>query len=101
MGNGTRAPSPEMAQIVWTNSALADLQGIRDYIAQFNPTAARHMAARLIAAGNSLATLSERGRPAAQDNRELVAVWPYVIRYRIVGDEVVILRVRHGKRRPD
>ena len=32
--------------------------------------------------------------------RELVSVHPYIIRYRIAGDDVVILRVRHTSRRP-
>jgi len=32
--------------------------------------------------------------------RELVTARPYIIRYRIVGDEVVILRVRHAAQRP-
>jgi plasmid stabilization system protein ParE len=32
--------------------------------------------------------------------RELLAVSPYIIRHRIAGEQVVILRVRHGARRP-
>ena len=32
--------------------------------------------------------------------RELVTVSPYVIRYRFIGNDVVILRVRHSARRP-
>ncbi|HEX3990971.1 MAG TPA: type II toxin-antitoxin system RelE/ParE family toxin [Acetobacteraceae bacterium] len=34
------------------------------------------------------------------DTRELVTAYPYIIRYRIVGDQVRILRVRHTSRRP-
>jgi len=90
-----------MAQIVWTDAALADLQSIRSYIAQFNPATARRIALHLVAASNSLAELSERGRPAEPANRELVAIWPYVIRYRVEGNRVLILRIRHGKRRPE
>jgi hypothetical protein len=30
-----------------------------------------------------------------------VAVPPYLIRYRIAGDTVFILRIRHGARRPE
>ncbi len=32
--------------------------------------------------------------------RELVSAYPYIIRYRIDGDTVVILRIRHTSRRP-
>ena len=33
-----------MREIVWTVAALRDVQGIRAYIGQFNPTAARRVA---------------------------------------------------------
>jgi plasmid stabilization system protein ParE len=32
--------------------------------------------------------------------RELVTCYPYIIRYRVQGDIVMILRVRHTSRRP-
>jgi plasmid stabilization system protein ParE len=32
--------------------------------------------------------------------REVMSSYPYIIRYRTAGDEVVILRVRHMARRP-
>jgi plasmid stabilization system protein ParE len=54
----------------------------------------------LTAAGDRLANFPHRGRPVAKtDMRELVTTYPY-IRYRIVRDEVRILRVRHTARRP-
>jgi toxin ParE1/3/4 len=28
----------------------------------------------------------------------MTIVWPYILRYRIKGDAVIILRVRHGAR---
>jgi toxin ParE1/3/4 len=89
-----------MRAVVWTEPALRDLQGIRGYIGQFNPTAAQRIGSRLRAAGDSLAELSDRGRPAGR-YREITAVWPYVLRYRVAGDSVVIMRVRHGKQRPE
>jgi toxin ParE1/3/4 len=87
-------------EISWTESAIADLVGIRAYVGQFNPLAARRMAEALISAGNGLVDFPERGRVVARGRRELTVVWPYVIRYRIENERVVILRVRHGKRRP-
>jgi plasmid stabilization system protein ParE len=59
------------------------------------------MADALFAAGDNLADFPHRGRPVrGTPMRELVTVSPYIIRYRIAGDTVIILRVRHGARRP-
>ena len=90
-----------MIEVVWTASALADLRTIRTYIEQFNPRAAREVAASLKALGDSLTNFANRGRPVPGTTmRELVSTYPYIIRYRVAGDIVVILRVRHGARRP-
>ena len=90
-----------MKPVIWTFSALADLDGIRRYIAVFNPSAARSIADRIISAANSLGTFPYRGRqvPGTQ-LRESVVARPYIIRYRIDQDRVVFLRVRYGARRP-
>ena len=87
-----------MAEVVWTREALTNVELIRAYIQQFDPGASRRMAERLIEAGDSLAEFPERGRPVGDDRRELVTITPYLIRYRVSGDTVVILRVRHGAR---
>ena len=57
---------------------------------------------RLLAEGDGLAAFAYRGRQVpGTELRELVAVHPYVIRYRIMRDaEVQIVRVRHASRRP-
>jgi toxin ParE1/3/4 len=90
-----------LTTVVWTYSALVDLEDIRRYIGTFNPPAAQRLAARLIAVGNGLVTFPDRGRPVPDtDLREATVVHPYIIRYRVDGDQVLILRVRHGMRRP-
>ncbi|HME21558.1 MAG TPA: type II toxin-antitoxin system RelE/ParE family toxin [Acetobacteraceae bacterium] len=90
-----------MNRVIWTAFALANLRAIRTYLAQFNPRAAEALADRLISAGNSLENSPGRGRSVpGTEMRELVTVSPYIIRYRIVGHQVVILRVRHRARRP-
>ena len=89
-----------MNNVVWSKRALAHLSGIRSYIAQFHPTAAQEIALHLVESGNSLQSFPHRGRPVPGTNkRELVTIYPYVIRYRIAGDDVRILSVRHGSRR--
>jgi toxin ParE1/3/4 len=90
-----------VTRVFWTASALADLDGIRRYIANFNPYAARVMADRIIEAGDSLASFPHRGRSVPGTMlRETTLARPYIIRYRIEPDRVIILRVRHGARLP-
>ncbi|MBV9828108.1 MAG: type II toxin-antitoxin system RelE/ParE family toxin [Alphaproteobacteria bacterium] len=87
-------------RVVWTEPALDGITNAYDYIFTFNPLAAAHMAEALFAAGDSLVNFPHRGRPVRGTGmRELVSVSPYIIRYRVIGDEVVILRVRHSARR--
>lgn len=90
-----------MNEVVWTEPALANLEAIRAYIAQFNPKAARNVADSLKASGESLRNFPHRGRPVRGTTmRELVSKYPYIIRYFIEGNRVIILRVRHTARRP-
>ena len=105
MGAAERAPLPAPARVVpeviWSPAAIAQLRAIRVYIQQFNPRAAGEVAAHLLDVGNSLENLPHRGRPVpGTDMRELVTNYPYIIRYRLVGNTVRILRIRHTSRRP-
>ena len=85
--------------VIWTHAALRDVEQIRRYLGQFNPSAARDFADHLRQTGDSLQDFPERGRPAGRI-RDLTIVWPYVIRYRVTANHVIILRVRHGARLP-
>lgn len=87
-----------MRRIVWTDEAVRNLEAIVTYISAFNPAAARRLADKLIALADSLAEFSERGRDAGGGRREMTIVWPYILRYRVTGDTVFILRIRHGAR---
>lgn len=88
-------------EVVWTRSALRGVWRAYDYIVDFNPLAARNMMDALLAAGDSLTHFPHRGRPVRGTTmRELVSVSPYIIRYRVAGNQVIILRVRHSARRP-
>jgi toxin ParE1/3/4 len=88
-------------QVVWTEPALDGVALAYDYIFEFNPRAAMHVADTLRTEGDSLEHFPHRGRPVPQTNmRELISSYPYIIRYRIEGDRVIILRVRHTARRP-
>ena len=90
-----------MRSIVWTDDAVSHLESIFTYVAAFDPAAATRLAARLIEVADSLAEFSDRGRDAGRGLREMTTVWPYILRYRVEGDTVIILRVRHGARAED
>lgn len=87
-------------RVVWSPSALQDILNIYHYVANYNPGAASALIDTLLNAGDSLAKFPRRGRPAGDNLRELTVVYPYIIRYEILGTDVTILRVRHGMRRP-
>lgn len=93
-----RASATELRKIVWTDDAIAHLEAIVAYISTFNPGAAQALGERLIAVADSLAEFSERGRDAGGGKREMTTVWPYVLRYRVEAERVIILRIRHGAR---
>lgn len=90
-----------MHKVVWTDSAVAELETIIAYIAAENPTAATRLARRLVALADSLGQFPHRRRAAEENAREMPSVWPYILRYRVEGDAVFILRIRHGARGPN
>lgn len=63
-----------------------------------NPAAAERLGGRLVAVADSLAEFPNRGRDAGAGKREMTGIWPYVMRYRVDGDRVIILRIRHRAR---
>ena len=87
-----------MHRIVWSQRAQAYLVGIRDYVSQFAPMAAQRLALRLIAAAESLSEHPLRGRSISRGRRTLAAIPPYLIRYRVTGEAVEIITIRHGAR---
>lgn len=87
-------------RVIWSPTALNEVARIHAYVADFNPAAAARLTHALIAAGDSLAQFERRGRSVGGSLHELATIYPYIIRYRIAGDVVRILRVRHGMRQP-
>lgn len=83
---------------MWTAEAADNLDAIVSYIELFHPPAAARIAARLIDLADSLAAFPERGWDAGEGRRELTVVPPYLLRYRVEVDRVIILRIRHGAR---
>jgi toxin ParE1/3/4 len=87
-----------LREIVWTDEAIGHLEAIVTYTAAFNPSAADRLGERLVELADSLSEFSERGRDAGNGAREMTIVWPYVLRYWVEAERVIILRIRHGAR---
>jgi addiction module RelE/StbE family toxin len=88
-----------MAEVTWSSEAISDLDLITAYIAHFDHDAAERVAQRLVDAGESLNMFPSRGRPHDGDIRALPIVPPYLILYRVMDDEVLILAIRHSRRK--
>lgn len=87
-----------MHKIVWTDEAIAHLEAIVTYVSVYDPAAAGRLGAKLIELADRLAEFPNRGRDAGDGKREMTTVWPYILRYRVEGERVIILRIRHGAR---
>ena len=80
--------------------AEADLDAILAYIVERNPPAARRVIERFTVQWELLAT---QPRSGAERDDVLAGIrhkvsGPYVAFYRVEGDDILILRVLHGKR---
>lgn len=90
-----------MAQIVWTEPALNDLDAIADYIALENPEAAKVLVQRVFKHVKQLADHPRRGSKPQELKgwryRQIVET-PCRVFYRHEGEYVYILYVMRGER---
>jgi toxin ParE1/3/4 len=86
--------------IIWSDPAVADLRGLRQYIRQDAPGTASVVVARVRAAVPDLEQFPSMGRPGHElDTRELIVPRTNVIVvYRIADDVVRVLEIRRGAR---
>jgi len=84
--------------IVWTEEAIDHLEAIVTYVSVYDPAAAERLGRKLIELADSLMEFPERGRNAGYGKREMATVRPYILRYRVEEERVIILRIRHGAR---
>jgi addiction module RelE/StbE family toxin len=84
--------------VTWRKAALNDVARIVRRVAKENPIVARRIARELLLAGESLTVFPHRGRVGrVNGTRELVALRPYIIVYRVKADnDVAVLRVWHS-----
>lgn len=87
--------------IRYKKRALGDIEGIHDYIAQFDLVAAKRVVERIEHSIGRLNVLPLSGRPGVVAGTRLLAVpgLPYVVVHRVRGDTVDIIAVLHTARR--
>jgi addiction module RelE/StbE family toxin len=79
----------------WSLEAQRNLRSIRSYVELRNPSAAKRVADEIVRAALRLETFPKLGRAAHRSNLRLLQVpnLPYLIPYRIDGDQIEIIAV--------
>ena len=91
-----------MAQIIWTEPALLDLNEIAEYIALDKPGAASHLVQKVFSKTERLEEFPESGRNPAELKKSRykeIIVGPCRIFYRIEKDKVYILYVMRSEKK--
>lgn len=88
-------------QVRWRQRALSDLQAIHDWLATLDGADPQRAIERIRAAADAMVRLGDIGRPSVEPGlRELsVRHAPYVIAYRVSGDDIDIIAVYHTAQR--
>jgi plasmid stabilization system protein ParE len=89
-----------MADVIWTEPALAQLQAILEFIALDKPEAAEAVVRRVFATTDRLASFPKLGRPVPEfPHRSYRQLWakPCWLYYRIDDDRLIFLHVRRAE----
>ena len=88
-------------RVRWLQNAIKNLDAEADYIAQENSKAAADMFVYVKNMVDSLSEFPTSGGPGrVPGTRELVVDrYPFLVPYRVVGDELHVLRVFHTRRK--
>lgn len=91
-------------KVRYSRRALLQLDQIHTYTSQHNPRAANAVIERIEELCEKLGEFPGMGHKTEHPHVRALSVvrYPYVIFYTLIleADEVLILRVRHGRRRP-
>lgn len=94
-------PRPRTQTLKWSPTAQRDVVRLREFIEPHNPEAARRAAESLKKAAKLLMAHPGIGkRLDGRDDRELFIPFGqrgYVMRYRLDGDDIVILKIWHTR----
>ena len=86
----------------YSDRAARQIDVALDYIAERSPRGAAVVQQRIFEMETLLESHPYTGHPTSRTGirRLALAPHPYIVDYLIVDDEIVILRFRHGARRP-
>jgi plasmid stabilization system protein ParE len=92
-----------MPRVIFSPAALRDLERLRDFLRQKNPSAARRAGETIISGVRALGAHPQMGR-LIDDLPEAYREWlidfgdsGYIARYRFEAEVVTILAIRHQK----
>ncbi|MGE6698584.1 type II toxin-antitoxin system RelE/ParE family toxin [Hyphomonas sp. NPDC076900] len=91
-------------KIRWLPEAAGDLDRIDRFWRDIDPELARRAAESILVLTESLDQLPERGRVSRVDpeSRELVTPFgagAFILRYRIIEGDIIVVQVRHSRER--
>ncbi|MEB3269832.1 MAG: type II toxin-antitoxin system RelE/ParE family toxin [Leptolyngbya sp.] len=91
-----------MPTVVWSRAAIADLDRQHQFLKARNPEAATLALKKIVQAAKSLGQTPQRGTPisSAPGLRKLPIPFGksgYVLHYTLLENEVLILKVYHGR----
>ena len=90
-----------MAEVIWTEPALEQLDSIAEFIALDKPEAARAVVRRVIETTQHVERFLKLGRPVPElPDRRYRQVWikPCWLYYRLDKDRAYVLHVRRGEK---
>lgn len=82
----------------WTRRALRRLDEVGAYVSEHNPPAAARLIRRIVEQTETLRPHPRKGRPGRVPAtfEMIVTGTPYIVAYRILGEEIQILTVLHA-----
>jgi plasmid stabilization system protein ParE len=91
-----------MGKLIWLPKSKEDIQRLHDFLKDKNPTAAKNAIRTIRTGARQLEDYPEAGRPMIDGSgrRELLLAFGaggYVLRYKLDGRNVVIVRVWHNR----
>lgn len=89
-------------KVRYSRRAVGDLIAIADYIRGHSPRAAAAVEKRIRASIDQLEMFPFTGRATDDPGIRMFPIvrYPYLVFYEVLGSEVVIHHIRHGRREP-